>query len=944
LRRLLTLSVSFFSVVSSVSIRAEGVHWIWSSDSPRATAAELTRTFSTDARAQHAAIHLAGDFCDASLELNGSEVARVHRGEARIRGDVTRHLRRGRNVIVVRATKLGGPAAVAVELVVTSATGLERTTASDATWRAKTGAVSTFGRADTEPWWRVEAPSTSSFDDYNQFQEARAEESVMQAVVPPGFRLDTIHRTDDSWVSLLLDKRGRFLLGRESKGILRWSPATSVDGKSTLETIDDSLSACHGLLLAHDSLFVMANNSRGLFRLTDTDRDGRFDEKRRLKTIPGGGGDHGRHYLVSGSDGEIYAIVGDAATMADSFVSRVPATREFGPSRRPLAGHLIRTDAEAEGWEVFASGLRNPFGLALSPDGELFTYDADSESDSGLPWYRPTRIVHLVQGTDYGWRRDDRKWPGYFPESLPAVATIGKGSPTGVKFGTRSNFPPAYRKALFALDWTYGRIIATHLVPQGAGYLAYPETFAKGRPFNVVDLDFEADGSMVLVSGGSGTRSSLYRLSYVGDIVEEREPTRQEHERREYSATMRKLRRRLESLQSRDAPAAVEVAWPFLDHPDPWIRNAARVAIEHQRVSDWKRRALLESHAARRVCALLALARVGPSSLDPEILSSLLTIDLVALPTEFQLAAARIATLARPEGDDLRSRLLEQFEPLFPGGHRGLNRELAELLVTWRSREVVAGALRRLAGGLSQVDAFHFLIVLSRTSEGWSPRRRQEYFRLLRGARLYQGDKVLPGVVRRTEEAALGNVPEAERSTYERVLERRSRSAGKEVTEERAFVRKWKAEELERPAGFRANHKRGEAVFREAQCSRCHRMGPRGRAFGPDLTAIAARFARRDLIDAILSPSRSVPSRYRQHVITTRDGKVVTGQVVWNSFRASTIHLASDPRRLEDVTKIHKRDILSRRESTLSPMPQGLLDSFTREEILDLLAYLLSGR
>ena len=86
-----------------------------------------------------------------------------------------------------------------------------------------------------------------------------------------------------------------------------------------------------------------------------------------------------------------------------------------------------------------AAGLRNPFGVAFNPAGDLFTYDADAEFDMGTPWYRPTRIVQLLTGADYGWRGVTGKWPPYFadhPDNAPATLDIGRGSPTAVAFGT----------------------------------------------------------------------------------------------------------------------------------------------------------------------------------------------------------------------------------------------------------------------------------------------------------------------------------------------------------------------------------------------------------------------------------------------------------------------------------------------------------------------------
>ena len=55
------------------------------------------------------------------------------------------------------------------------------------------------------------------------------------------------------------------------------------------------------------------------------------------------------------------------------------------------------------------------------------------------------------------------------------------------------------------------------------------------------------------------------------------------------------------------------------------------------------------------------------------------------------------------------------------------------------------------------------------------------------------------------------------------------------------------------------------------------------------------------------------------------------------------LQLAADPARLEELTTVAKRDILSHEQSRTSPMPEGLLDSFSREEVLALVAFLVSG-
>src|SRR5439155_23867340 len=175
---------------------------------------------------------------------------------------------------------------------------------------------------------------------------------------------------------------------------------------------------------------------------------------------------------------------------------------------------------------------------------------SDMEWDWGLPWYRPTRINHCVRGAEFGWRSGSAVWPEYYPDSLPATVNIGVGSPTGVKFGTKSNFPEKYRRALYAFDWSYGRIFAVHLHPSGASYTADYEVLVKGKPLNLTDLEFGKDGAMYFITGGRGTQSGLYRVSREGKAIREK-ATSAEIAAEKAGAEARAERHKLESFYGR---------------------------------------------------------------------------------------------------------------------------------------------------------------------------------------------------------------------------------------------------------------------------------------------------------------------------------------------------------------------------------------------------------
>ena len=132
----------------------------------------------------------------------------------------------------------------------------------------------------------------------------------------------------------------------------------------------------------------------------------------------------------------------------------------------------------------------------------------------------------------------------------------------------------------------------------------------------------------------------------------------------------------------------------------------------------------------------------------------------------------------------------------------------------------------------------------------------------------------------------------------------------------------------------------GKRTFAAARCIVCHRFGESGGATGPDLTQVAGRFQLKDLVEAIVHPSKVVSDQYKAIIVQTADGKVVSGRIVNESPEAITI--VTDP---EDATKfvtLARADIEEILPAPESLMPKGLLDQLNDREVLDLLAYTLS--
>ncbi|HMC12659.1 MAG TPA: hypothetical protein VKH44_15270, partial [Pirellulaceae bacterium] len=588
---------------------------------------------------------------------------------------------------------------------------------------------------------------------------------------------------------MAFDPRGRLTIAREDKGLLRMTLDADRRAVERVETINSDLQECRGLLYAYDSLYANANNSKGMYRLRDTDGNDSLDEVRLLREFPGSTG-HGRNDLTLGPDGLIYSIHGDAVDVPKNDV--IDYTSPFREARRgknSKEGHLLRTDRDGKQWELLAGGLRNPFGIAFNPLGDLFTYDADAEFDMGSPWYRPTRIDQLVSGDDFGWRGVTGKWPPYFPDhadNASPTLDIGRGSPTAVVFGSGTRFPADYQRALFILDWSYGRILAVHLAPRGAGYRAWAETFLKGRPLNVTDIAVGPDGSLWIVTGGRKTQSALYRIAYTGIATPENPASPHELACQKHAAAARSLRIALEARHRPIGEAAVEFAWPHLDSPDPMIRHAARIAIEHQPIQDWRERAVREVSTTARLTGLLALARGGEKDNAASIVRRLTRLD----PTELTIGESSMLVQvyglwleqAPAEIAGQNAAILAQLSSLFPlstteplsisgvSSIASLNRDLVRLLAQLGTPSLVEMVMQSLLTSNSQEDRLQGLFVLRNMAAGWTPPMRRAYFIALNEANTFVGGEGMPKFLNQIREQAIATPTDAERESLADLL------------------------------------------------------------------------------------------------------------------------------------------------------------------------------
>src|SRR5262249_32788718 len=125
-----------------------------------------------------------------------------------------------------------------------------------------------------------------------------------------------------------------------------------------------------------------------------------------------------------------------------------------------------------------------------------------------------------------------------------------------------------------------------------------------------------------------------------------------------------------------------------------------------------------------------------------------------------------------------------------------------------------------------------------------------------------------------------------------------------------------------------------------AQCFSCHRFNNEGGGAGPDLSGAAGRFTPRDLLESIVEPSKVISDQYGAVMIALADGRVVTGRIMNLNGNAITVNTDMLDPNLQ--TNVDRRQIEEMKPSPVSMMPEGLLNTLNRDEVLDLMAYLLS--
>ena len=946
--------------------------WIWDSDNSQSVI--LYKNIDVNKWIHSARVFAVGDD-EFTLYINGKKIISGGNGEPvfqqlNVDEDLIKNSKE--NLFVVKADNKEQNAGVLVELILEYYDGRPFNRITNGSWKTQKGGedfnIKNFKANENDPkakviaelggkpWSNVNRQALEKVSGMKKPTATKAETMKVRQ----GFKVELLYsvpkNTQGSWVSLTVDPKGRLLASDQYGSLYR---ITLNNGKvSNVEKINFDIGSAQGLLYAFDSLYVVvtknAHGGRGVYRVFDTDGDDQFDKKVLIKKFEERGGEHCAHGLVLGPDKKsIYLVSGNQPAYFEMNHSQAPkfwqedilleraVGKGYFKGLKPPAGWVAKFDENGKNWERVAVGFRNPYDIAFNDDGDLFTYDSDMEYDQGMPWYRPTRVCMVSSGSEFGWRHASGKWPVRWEDGSKPVHDIGPGSPTGVAFGRGAAFPEVYQKAFFICDWSFGKLYAVHMAPNGGGYKAVSEEIVSGQPLPLTDIVVNPhDKAMYFTIGGRRVQSGLYRLTWTGGKL----PKVPEAEN-----DLRQLRKELESFHRPDANALAKV-WPYLDHHDRYIRFAARTAVEHQPLAEWQEKAISEKSASRKVYALMALSRAGG---NPEkVLTALNSIDFKKLKSIQQQALVRTYALVFARNKDLSEKLRAatgaHLNPLFPTDNSDIDQDLLEVLVHLDVADAAKKGIALLKESPVQEDQIAYAKSLRHLRSGWTKDLRKDFFTWFGRAQNFPGGVTIAVYTGNMRKDALAHVPESERQALEEMVAKMKGKVEAYSGPPRKFVKLWQmsdfkdTEKINKALSKPRDLKNGKQLYAATMCISCHRFDNRGGMYGPDLTSVSGKFSAHDLLQQIIEPSMEISDQYGSIIFEKNDGSSITGKII--NLGGSTITVSTNIANPNELTVLDRRFVKSMKENPVSMMPPGLLATLTEEDIYDLLAYLLKKK
>ncbi len=755
--------------------------------------------------------------------------------------------------------------------------------------------------------------------------------------------------------------------GPKADRILRLSD-TDGDGKADkVDLVYEGLHAAMDIALSDDGeMFVVTRAA--IFRLRDINTDRKVEPPVLLVELETGNdyphnalsglaldGQGGMYFGLGENFGAAYKLKGtDGAELSGQGESGIYFCRVDGT-------HLRR----------IATGFWNPFGLCIDRAGRLFATDNDPDSRP------PCRLLHIAEGGDYGYEvrygRDGlhpfQSWNGERLGTLPMITGTGEAP---------CKLLP-YDGGLLVASWADNRLEHYVLKPKGLSFDADRKVLVTGdMNFRPVGIAMGANSALFV----SDWASASYELTDSGRIwrlVPKRAPTLGDGQ----DCTP------LPSIKALDWPADRHAILRDLNSDDPFVRTSAINALATAKMEQDS--IDLNLTPRQQVGLLLGQKRGGRGPSEHFVVhclqSNVTDLQLAMLKwiadkrlTQFREVVEKGLDSSTLTATSLVCHL-STLEMLRDGNVKDVGADSKTLvgfvMDARRTPQLRAHALRLMSGDspdltiellnslTSSADAQLRMEAIQKASVATNPECRQLLAAVAADNTQEQSARAtaidgLAGVVECKDQLlnlathSQGPICAASlRSLVGVPLNNadETKLEGMDQTTELARL-------LKKPTGPRPpvedldgwlkliDQKKGDAesgrhVFFHpvlGACSRCHAAEGRGNKIGPNLSRIGET-PRRQILQSILQPSRNIAPGFRQWVVETSDGQVLTGIPLRKGSDVED-YIGSDGRQFS----LRTANIASRQESNISIMPDGLTAQLTDEEIANLLAYLLSQK
>jgi putative heme-binding domain-containing protein len=335
-----------------------------------------------------------------------------------------------------------------------------------------------------------------------------------------------------------------------------------------------------------------------------------------------------------------------------------------------------------------------------------------------------------------------------------------------------------------------------------------------------------------------------------------------------------------------------------------------------------------------------------------EILAALLARDFSKLTNVQRMAFVRLIqiTLHRFSDPDAGTiaKITAKLDPAYPAENFELNWLLTETLAHLQAPSAAAKGMALIAGAESQEPQIEYARSLRFLHTGWTPQLRTEQLEWFLKAANYRGGSSFEKFLEFIRNDSTATFTESEKTNFAELLAKKPERKSAIESVGAIFAGRtptmWTLEELSAAAqhGMKSrSFENGRKMFSAAACYTCHRFGNAGGMTGPDLTGAGGRYSPHDLLDQIINPSKEINEQFAPIVVTKNNGDMLSGVVV--NLSGDNVTLNTDLTDPNQRVNVDRKEVKSIELSKVSPMPPMLLAPLQKEEILDLLAYVLSG-